>query len=37
MNSSAPCNSIDNGLEMLAPTALGSALERRAQQSRAAG
>ena len=32
MNSSAPCNSIDNGLELVAPTALGSALERRVQQ-----
>lgn len=32
MNSSAPCNSIDNGLELVAPTVLGSASERRVQQ-----
>jgi hypothetical protein len=32
VNSSAPCNSIDNGSELVAATVPGSALERRVQQ-----
>jgi hydroxymethylpyrimidine pyrophosphatase-like HAD family hydrolase len=33
VNSSAPYNSVDNGLEMFTPTVLGSTLEHRVQQS----